>query len=90
VTAELDIELADIGVRLLHDAYMAWFSAESESHSALCAWWQSSGWSRSLASAVYLAALDREEAAARDFERLWAISQMSRTTIAFEDQSEGT
>jgi hypothetical protein len=74
--------VASVGVRLLDDAYLAWYSAETESDSALCAWWQSSGSRRSEASAAYRAALDREEAAARDLQRLWALSESFRTRIA--------
>jgi hypothetical protein len=90
MTEHLDIELADIGIRLLDNAYLAWFSAESESDIALCDWWQSSGSRRSAASAAYRAALDREEAAARDLERLWTLSQTCGPTVAAEVQTEGT
>ncbi|MBV9714341.1 MAG: hypothetical protein JOZ64_03095 [Solirubrobacterales bacterium] len=77
----MDTELAAIGVRLFDDAYLAWFSAESESENALRAWWESTGSRRSTAYAAYRAALDREEAAARDLERLWSVSEPCRTKI---------
>ena len=67
---DINMELAAIGLRLLDDAYLAWFSAESESEGALRTWWQSTGSSRSVAYAAYRASLEREEAAARDLERL--------------------
>jgi hypothetical protein len=67
-------ELAAIGVRLLDDAYLAWFSAESDTENALRVWRQSIGSARTTAYAAYSAALDREEAAARDLERLWSLS----------------
>lgn len=84
---DLNTELAAIGVRLLDDAYLAWFSAESESEGALRAWWQSTGSSRSSAYAAYRAAVDREEAAARDLERLWSLSAPCRTKIAVGGQA---
>jgi hypothetical protein len=80
-------ELAAIGVRLLDDAYLAWFSAESESETALKGWWQSTGASRPAAYAAYRAALDREEAAAHDLERLWSLSEPCRETLAVEGQT---
>jgi hypothetical protein len=88
MTDDLSAELAGIGVRLLDDAYLAWFSAESESDCALCTWWRSSGSTRSEASAAYRAALDREEAAARDLERLWSLSESFRTAIAAATHGE--
>ena len=83
---EQNTELAAIGVRLLDDAYLAWFSAESESEAALANWWRSTGASRSLAYAAYRAALDREEAAARDLERLWSLSEPYRVALALAGQ----
>lgn len=84
---DLNTELAAIGVRLLDDAYLAWFSAESESGDALRAWWHSTGSSRPTAYAVYRAALDREEAAAHDLERLWSLAEPCRTKIAVGGQT---
>ena len=87
MTNELNTEVAAIGLRLLDDAYLAWFSAETECESALHGWWQSSGSSRSSAYAAYRAALDREEAAARDLERLWNLAEPCRATMAVEGQT---
>jgi hypothetical protein len=84
---DINMELAAIGLRLLDDAYLAWFSAESESEGALRTWWQSTGSSRSVAYAAYRAALEREEAAARDLERLWSVSEPCRAKIAVEGQA---
>jgi hypothetical protein len=39
----IETEVASIGVRLFDDAYLAWFSAESECEAALQAWFQSTG-----------------------------------------------
>jgi hypothetical protein len=83
---DIAMELAAIGVRLLDDAYLAWFRAESESEGALRTWWQTTGSSRSVAYAAYRAALEREEAAARDLERLWSVSEPCRAKIAIEGQ----
>jgi hypothetical protein len=87
VINDLDLEVAAIGVRLLDDAYLAWFTAESESERAVRAWWQSSGPDRVTAYATYRAALDREEAAACDLERLWGASEPCRTRIAVGGQT---
>jgi hypothetical protein len=67
-------DVATIGVRLLDDAYLAWFSAESECENALRAWFQATGERRGTAYVTYRAALDREEASARDLERLWQLA----------------
>jgi hypothetical protein len=88
MTDDLNTELVAIGIRLIDDAYLAWFSAETESEGALRAWWQSRGSSQPGAYAAYRAALDREEAAARDLERLWSLSEPCRTTIAVGSQAQ--
>jgi hypothetical protein len=59
-------ELAEIGVRLIDGAYMAWLVAERECEQAMSEWQDE----RPGAYWAYRAALDREEAAARDLERL--------------------
>ena len=62
-------EVGDIAVRLLDDVYMAWSRAQIECHHALRTWLDSGSRSQAIYCA-YRAALDREEAAARDLERL--------------------
>jgi hypothetical protein len=74
-----DRDLAAIGIRLLDDAYAAWAVAESECESALHAWHESHR--QATAYPAYRAALDREEAAARDLERLTEIAA-SYTALA--------
>ena len=63
-------EIAAVGVRLLDEAYLSWLAAEIESEQALRAWYECRPGVRADAYCSYRAALDREEAAARDFERL--------------------
>jgi hypothetical protein len=65
-----EVEVARIGVRLIDDAYLAWVGAESEAETMLRGWFQASGERREAAYLAYLAALDREEASARDLKRL--------------------
>jgi hypothetical protein len=65
-----ETEVAKIGIRLLDDAYLAWLSAESTCEGSLHAWFEGTGGSRAIAFSAYRAALDREEAAARDLQRL--------------------
>jgi hypothetical protein len=67
-----DRDVAAIGIRLLDDAYAAWAVAESECECALRAWQESH--SQAMRYPAYRAALDREEAAARDLERLTEIA----------------
>jgi len=78
---DTQIECAAIGVRLLDDAYLAWFSAESECEQALRAWFAARGGERTGVYLAYRAALDREEAAARDLERLWRLAEPLRETL---------
>ena len=86
---ETNTDVAAIGVRLLDDAYLAWFTAEDEAERALRAWSDGSGSTRAMSYAAYRAALDREEAAARDLERLWAVSRPCRMTIALASAGAG-
>ena len=63
-------ESVEIGVRLLDDAYVAWFMAERESEQALRAWFDAASSRRWAAYITYCVAVDREEAAAHDLQRL--------------------
>jgi hypothetical protein len=63
-------DLAVIGVRVLDDAHMTWVAAEVESERALRAWFEGPEADRAAAYLVYHSAVDREEAAARDLQRL--------------------
>jgi hypothetical protein len=69
-------DLAEIGVRLIDDAYLAWLTAARDSECAMAAWSEGrdSYW-------AYRAALDREEAAARDFERLSDLARPCRDAL---------
>ena len=60
-------------IRLREDAYISWAAAEIEAGTALRTWFAATASRRPLAYAVYLAALEREEAAAHDVERLSAL-----------------
>lgn len=68
-------EIAKIGVRLLDDAYTAWRAAEAETAAALRAWFDRTIRDRDAAWTVYQAALDREEAAAHDLQRLTSVTR---------------
>jgi hypothetical protein len=87
MTENVDTTVAEIGVRLLDDAYLAWFSAESECEGALHAWFQSGRSQRLSAYLTYRAALDREEAAARDLERLWLLPAPCRDALVLGNES---
>jgi hypothetical protein len=66
---------AVIGVRVLDDAQMTWVAAEVESEHAIRAWFKAAEADRAAAYLVYRAAVDREEAAARDLQRLRELIQ---------------
>ena len=80
--SDVNTEPAAIEVRMIDDAYLAWFGAESECETALRVWFRSSGTEDSVAFAAYVAALDREEAAARDLQKLWDLAELSRPKVA--------
>ena len=69
-------EVTAIGIRLIDDAYMAWFNAESECERALRAWFEQTDAERDSAYAAYRTALDQEEAAARRLERVWQFAEI--------------
>jgi hypothetical protein len=74
-------DLAVIGVRLLDDAHMTWVAAELESENALRAWFKGAT-SHRAAYFAYRAADDREEAAARDLQRLSELTQPCQERLA--------
>jgi hypothetical protein len=63
-------EVAIIGIRLVDEAYMSWCTAEVQCQNALRAWLDARPHDRAEANCAYRAALDREQAAARDLESL--------------------
>jgi hypothetical protein len=63
-------EVASIGIRLVDEAYMSWCTAQMQCQNALRAWFDAGPGGRAEANCVYRAALDREQAAARDLESL--------------------
>jgi hypothetical protein len=84
---ELGRELAEIGVRLIDDAYMAWFAAARDCEQALAEWREPTAGTRRDADFRYRAALDREEAAARDLERLSELAKPCRDRLARTDKA---
>jgi len=80
-------EVAAIGIRLLDDAHTAWVVAQNECSEALRAWFEAPRYNRAYYS--YLAALDREEAAALDFQRLSEVGNPCRAALAGGEQSPG-
>jgi hypothetical protein len=67
--------LAAIAVRVLDDAHMTWVAAEVESGYALRAWFDAGAPHAAGAYLAYRAAIDREEAAAGDLQRLADLTQ---------------
>lgn len=72
MTEKTETEVAQIGVNEIDEAYLTWFGAESECEDALRTWFAGAGAAGYL---TYRAALDREEAAARELGRLWGLAQ---------------
>jgi hypothetical protein len=82
-------DIAIIGIRLLDDAYLAWVAAESDAELALRNWCEGADGQR--AYQAYRAAADREEAAARDLERLHQLSAVClEALVVAEGASEVT
>jgi hypothetical protein len=76
------LELAEIGIRLLDEAHLAWQRAELECELALEAWYEGSPRLSTNRYLSYRAALDREQAAARDLERLWDLARSGHDALA--------
>ena len=74
-----EAQTAEIRVGRLDDAHLAWFIAESECEEALRDW--RAGEDVDFAYCSYLAALDREESAARHLERVWQASERTTETL---------
>ena len=75
-------DLAVIAVRVLDDAHMTWVAAEVESEHALHAWFDAGAPQGADAYLAYRAAVDREEAAARDLQRLSDLTQPCQDRLA--------
>jgi hypothetical protein len=62
--------VASIGIRLVDEAYVSWCTAQMQCQTALRQWFDAGPRDRAEANSIYRAALDREQAAARDLEWL--------------------
>jgi hypothetical protein len=80
MTNAVEIGVAKIGIRLIDDAHIAWVAAESDSEQALRAWFDRP-FRRNDLYYVYRAALDREEAAALDLQRLAELAEDCRDVL---------
>jgi hypothetical protein len=76
------LELAEIGMRLLDEAHVAWQRAELECEQALRAWYDGPPRAATELYLSYRAALDREHASARDLERLWELARSGHDALA--------
>ena len=83
------LELAEIGIRLLDEAHLAWQRAELESEQALRAWHDGPPRAGTELYLSYRAALDREHAAARDLERLWELARSGHEALAAASRLSG-
>jgi hypothetical protein len=77
-----ETQVAEIGVRLIDDAYVAWVGAECDCEHALRAWLDAPPHREGEMYFGFRAALDREEAAARDLERLCEVAPACRERLA--------
>jgi hypothetical protein len=80
-------DAANIGVRLLDDAYMAWFIAESECEQTLRLCFEAPPARHAELYSVYRAALAREEAAAHDLRRLLELTEPCQCVVAGPEQA---
>ena len=87
MTDELAQEVMKISVRLLDDAHSAWLAAESECDRALRVWLRRRSPDRTAAYSSYRAALDREEAAARDLQRLSELVEPAEQQLCCRDSA---
>jgi hypothetical protein len=76
------LALAEIGIRLLDEAHLAWHRAELECELALEAWYEAPLRESTDRYLSYRAALDREQAAAHDLERLWDLARSGHDALA--------
>ena len=74
--------LAVMAARVVDDAHMTWVAAEVESEDALRAWFDAGAPYGAGAYLAYRAAVDREEAAARDLQRLSELTERCRERLA--------
>jgi hypothetical protein len=82
--------LAEIGIRVLDEAHGAWQRAELECELALRAWCDGPPRASADRYLSYRAALDREQAAARDLQRMWELAQAGNDALAAAaSQTEG-
>ncbi len=88
MTCTADQETAEIGVRLLDDAHIVWLTAQGECEHALRDWFDATPRDLDATYFRYRAALDREEAAARDLERLCELSEPCRRRLTPERPAE--
>lgn len=79
-------EIALIGIRLLDDAYLAWVAAEAEAEDALRAWSEGVSGQNGAGYQAYRAAVDREEAAARDLRRLHELTAICLEALVAVDE----
>jgi hypothetical protein len=84
-------DAAQLGERLLDDAHTAWLIAASEAEQTLHAWSERASGTCASRYRAYLAAVDREEAAARDLQRLHEIASayLRRYAGLRRDESSG-
>jgi hypothetical protein len=75
INRNINGDQAAIAVRVLDDAHMTWVAAEVESEHALRAWFDTGAPRGAVAYLAYHAAVDREEAAARDLQRLCELTR---------------
>ena len=75
-------DLAVIAIRVLDDAHMTWVAAEVDSEHALRAWFDGDALEGVGTYLAYRAAVDREEAAARDLQRLSELTRPCQERLA--------
>jgi hypothetical protein len=81
-------DITAIGARLADQAHAVWLAAAADATQAYHAWGDAVHQDRGLRYAAYSAALDREESAARDLERVWELARPCREGSAVAGVAE--
>src|SRR5271165_6462527 len=82
-------DLAEIGIRLLDEAHVAWQRAERECEHALRTWYDGPPRACTANYLSYRSALEREHAAANDLQRMWQLATSGHEALAAAYESEG-
>jgi hypothetical protein len=82
-------DIAEIAVRLCDSAHIMWYAATIDAEHALCDWSNAAPDEGVIRYFAYRAALDREEAAARDLQKLSELTQPCQEALIRATRTPG-